>query len=372
MRTESRHVVFLHQQFPCSGAEQVTIDVANYLCRQGYRVTVLAVTHLETGYHAGQERLFGIYLLPKGRTKWSPKVACAIRRFIVQEKVEVLVTYRELLYASWLKRNTSIKIVFELHNTPGYEYLGNDSSGWLLKWFYKCKYHRVYRWADAYGVLDNGYRQILVNELSLNTTKNKLWVLPNSIASSSKVAMPKDKLVIYVGRLTQRDKRVDRLLRIWQKAQHQLPEWQLKIVGKGKAAPRLKTLAEELQLERCSFEGHSAYIQNYYDHATILCLTSSFEGWPMVIAEAQANGVIPIVFNSFAAAKGLITTANEGILVPPFDNKLFAQQLVSLAKDEVRLQSMQKTVVQKAATYTIERSGAAWEEMLHHIIDTRV
>ena len=88
----------------------------------------------------------------------------------------------------------------------------------------------------------------------------------------------------------------------------------------------------------------------------------------MCIAEAQANGVVPVVFNSFSGAADLIAKPDEGILVPPYDETAFARQLIGLANDTSRLDSMRKAVVRKAQTYSIERSGKAWEEMFHHII----
>lgn len=377
-------IAFIHKVFPCSGAEQVTIDLANYLCRQGYCVTILAINHREASYPAGTERLFDVKVLPKGNIKSSRKVAHSVCNLIQNERIDILITYRELLYARWLKKQTGVKMVFELHNTPYYEFLDladkrrenrwkNIFYGcgieWLLRLFYKSKYRRVYGWCDAYGVLCDSYRQELISHLSLDQKNNKVWVLPNSIKPAKHIILDKEKVVLYVGRLTHRDKRVDRLLRIWRRVQESLPDWQLKIVGSGKAAPQLKMLAASLALKRCSFEGYSTHVNNYYNEASILCLTSSFEGWPMCIAEAQANGVIPIVFNSFSGAADQISQANEGILVTPYDEEAFARQLIALATDEVRLTNIRQAVIQKAQTYSIVRSGQAWEKMFHHILD---
>lgn len=383
MEANQGHIVFLHKDFPFSGAEQVTIDVANYLCRHGWRVTILAINHREASYPAGTDRLFEVVQLPQGKIKRSRRVAEAVCDYILREQVSVLVTYRELLYAKWLKEQTGVMLVYELHNTPGYEFLDladkrresrwqNLLYGcgveWLLRRFYDAKYRRVYGWCDAYGVLCEGYRQELIDQLGLSPSDNKVWVLPNSIGQQSRVSDAKNKTVLYVGRLSHRDKRVDRLLRIWQRVEQHLPEWQLKIVGDGKAAPQLKSLARELGLLRCSFEGYSTRVADYYREASILCLTSSFEGWPMCVAEAQANAIVPIVFNSFAGAADLIATADEGVLVAPYDEDAFARELITLATDAPRLSRMQQVVVRKAATYTIGRSGEAWEAMFHQIL----
>lgn len=376
-------VAFIHKSFPFGGAEQVTIDVANYLCRNGFRVYILTVNHLEEAYPAGTERLFEVNTLPKGAIKWSGKVAHAVRDFILDNHVSVLITYRELLYAHWLKKQTGVRMVFELHTMPGYEFIDiaekRTESRWknlfygcgvehLLKWFYRSKYRRVYGWCDAYGVLSESYRQELIDRMSLSDEGHKVCVLPNSISLAKNVNEDKQKVVLYVGRLTHRDKRIDRLLRIWKQVQNRLPDWQLKIVGTGPAENKLIALAELLALERCSFEGYTTNVSDYYDEASILCLTSSFEGWPMCVAEAQAHGVVPIVFGSFSAAREQISSDDEGICVPPFDESLYASQLIALASDPSRLSRMQKNVVAKAATYSIERSGQAWIKMFNTLL----
>ncbi len=382
MNQRSFHIVFLHKVFPLGGAEQVTIAIANYLCKQGYKVTILTNEYQEIAYHAGTKRFFQVYALPKGNIKCSKRVAYAIRDFIHNQQVDVLVTYREILYARWLKRQTGVKIVYELHSTPFYECIDitdkrheswwknifyGSGFEWMTKMFYRQKYRRIYKWCDAYGLLCEAYRRQMVSMLSLGE-KNKTWVLPNPVTLPTHIVDERENTVLYVGRLSHRDKRVDRLLRVWKMVEPQLNDWQLKIVGDGKDADNLKQLAATLGLERVSFEGHSSQVANYYQSAAILCLTSSFEGWPMSVAEAQAYGVIPVVFDSFAGAADLISNENEGIRVSPFDEKLFVQQLVSLATDERRQQTMQRAIISKSHSYTVERSGKVWECMLRNII----
>ena len=387
MAFEGWHIAFLHQDFPFSGAEQVTLSVANYLCTHGHKVTILTVSHHQHLYAEGTEQLFDVHLLPQGHVKRSRHIEGAVRNFILCQKVGVLVTYRQLLYAKRLKRQTGVKMVFELHNTPYYEFLDiadkrresklkNLFYGCgverLLRFFYLQKYRRVYGWCDAYGLLCKGYRQQLVNDLALNPLDNKTWVLPNPVRQEEHIVMEKEKVVVYIGRLTHRDKRVDRLLRIWQTARPGMPGWQLKIVGRGKAAGRLKQLSEDLHLQDVSFEGHTSCVKDYYDKAAILCMTSTFEGWPMCIAEGQANGVVPVLFNSYAGAADLVSDSQEGILVQPYDEAAFARQLAALAADEARLAAMRRSVIVKAGSYSLERTGKAWEEMLRHIISTDV
>ena len=362
--TVAKHIVFLHKHFPFGGAERVTLDIANELCVHGYEATVLASHHHAEAYPAGLSRRFSVVELPKGNIKWSPRVARFVRDFVKQHAVEAFVSYRELLYAPWLKRKTGAAFVFALQSMPFYEM---SHASWIARRFYLNKYHRVIRAADAYGVLCEAHRQKLISTLGLDSEQQKLCVLPNSVRSSSAVERQKLPEVLFVGRLSRRDKRVDRLLRIWAEAEPQLPEWTLRVVGDGPERQFLQDLASELHLQRVCFEGFHTDVRPYYSSASILCLTSSFEGWPMSVAEGQAEGVIPIVFDSFAGAHDQISSPDEGILVPPFDEAAYARQLVALARDGARLRRMQLAVMAKAATYTIERTWQAWQQMLNRL-----
>lgn len=382
MNTHSTHIAFIHKEFPFGGAEKVTLDTANYLCSHGYVVTILTTKHNEQLYPQGCKKLFKVELLPPHNIKSSKAVANFVRDFINNHKVSVLVTSRELLYAKWLKSQTKVKLVFELHSSPYYEFLDieekkanslltkiiyNCGIQWITTQFYRSKYKRVYGWADAYGVLCEAYKQTVANELKLSSG-NKLWVLPNSVEPATPIAWNKQKVIVFIGRLSYRDKRVDRLLRIWQKAQPQLEGWQLKIVGDGHEKESLQQQALLLGLKELSFEGQSNHVKQYYDEAAMLCLTSSFEGWPMSVAEAQANGVVPLVFDSFLGAKEMIPTSNEGIRVTPFDEAAFAEALVQLGNNPERLERMRKCVVEKANTYSIDKAGEAWMNMLSHLL----
>lgn len=382
MNTCSTHIAFIHKEFPYGGAEKVTLDIANYLCLHGYIVTVLTIKHNEYLYPKGYKKRFKVELLPFHNIKYSKSVAHCIRDFINKYKVSVLITSRELLYAKWLKAQTKVKLVFELHSSPYYEFLDieekkanslltkliyNSGVQWIVTQFYRNKYKRVYNWADAYGVLCEAYKKTVTSELKLNSN-NKLWVLPNAVETPISIAWNKQKVIVYVGRLSYRDKRVDRLLRIWQKAQSRMEGWQLKIIGDGCERKNLQQQASLLGLKKLSFEGRTNNVKQYYDEASILCLTSSFEGWPMSVAEAQANGVVPLIFDSFLGAKEMITTTDEGIRITPFDETAFAEALVQLGNNPERLRRIQKCVVEKANMYNFERTGEAWIKMLNHLL----
>ena len=67
----------------------------------------------------------------------------------------------------------------------------------------------------------------------------------------------KQNEIIFVGRLDYSSKRVDRILKVWEKLQDKNIDWRLTIVGGGQDRERLENLSKQLKLERITFAGHT-------------------------------------------------------------------------------------------------------------------
>lgn len=361
-------IAFLHKDFPFGGAEKVTIDAAHLLINQGHEVVVLTQHHHEEKYPEGAPRHFHVATMPEGRLKSSKVVEEWLAAYVGEHQVDWLVTCRGLLYAQRLRERTGVKILFLLQSTPRYEFA--DQQGVLRSlsnWFYRFKYKQIYESADRFGVLCDAYREELRAYLHLPTSESKICTLPNMVNQQrlpSDSALSKAKVVLFVGRLSYRDKRVDRLLRIWHRAQPSMPGWTLKIVGSGPEEAKLKALATKLQLQNLSFEGYHTDMQSYYSEAAILCMTSNFEGWPLVVAEAQTAGVVPVVFDSFGGAKDQIPHDHCGLRITPFSEEVYADALIALTQNPERLCQMSQGAQQQAATYTQDKTLHAWQSIL--------
>ena len=161
----------------------------------------------------------------------------------------------------------------------------------------------------------------------------------------------KEQRVLFVGRLDNSVKGVDRLLRIWARAGKSLPDWHLDIVGDGPDAAALKELAERLRLSNVSFEGFRNPAP-YYRRASIFCMTSTFEGFGLVLPEAMQHGCVPMAFNSYAAVRDLVIPGETGILAPPFDEEEYARQLLRLMQDDPLRSAMAQAGPQHAALFS--------------------
>ena len=105
------------------------------------------------------------------------------------------------------------------------------------------------------------------------------------------------KTIIAIGRYTQ-VKGFDRLVKIWGMFQDKYNnnDWKLEIVGYGQEKSKLEALITELEIKNIRLVDGDNVEKNYAD-ASFYCMTSYYEGLPMVLIEAQSFGLPAISFD---------------------------------------------------------------------------
>lgn len=383
----NRRILFFHYEFPGGGGERVTRDIAEYLAPLGYDTYV--ITSNKKGGEVSEVTLIE---LPEHSLD-SERNADAIIHTIERLSIDIFIVPGFLLnHLGYIRKQTSCKIVYILHNVPFWEaiaklerrkrkqssflkrmewyLLGYPRAVWLNLYMKKCieEYKYTYDIVDAYVVLCDAYRQQLEGTLRL-PVKNKITVIHNSEKKIDNVNLNKKNQVLFVGNLIYENKRVDRLLDIWNMAYKKVPDWELVIVGGGKEENALKRKAFQMGLERVNFVGGTLNVQSYYYNASISCLTSTFEGWPLCLTEAQANGVVPIAFNCCAGVSEILSPSEiNGILIPPFDKEKFANELCTLIKSPQKIEQMRNKVLQKSLEYSIDVVGPKWDSLFKQLL----
>lgn len=193
---------------------------------------------------------------------------------------------------------------------------------------------------------------------------NKLVCIPNIVepAVLSKEER-KEPRCLFVGRLDNPSKGVDRLLRIWEKVEKTCPDWHLDIVGDGPDAEMLKDSAQKLGLSRIAFHG----FQNpepYYSRASVFCMTSTFEGFGLVLVEAMQHGCVPVAFDSYPAVRDIISHGENGILVPPFQEEIYSNALTSLINNPGELEKFSRHSLVTSRNFSSSNLAARWAAIL--------
>lgn len=205
--------------------------------------------------------------------------------------------------------------------------------------------------------------------LSLPThEQSKLTFLTNVQEVNPNPVLDKEKLIVFVGRMNYTDKRPDRLVKIWEAIHKALPDWSVEFYGDGPEKARLEQYVRRRSIPRLKFCGSVQFPQQAYDRASILCLTSTFEGWGLVLCEAQNNGCIPVAFDCSSGVRQIIgTDERTGILIKPFDCGQYAHALQALCLDQDRRLLMQQACLVKREEYSLQVGHQQWRALLQEL-----
>lgn len=383
-------VAFLHFEYPFGGGEMVTSNLSEYFTPVGCEVLVLACK-----FSGSENENIKFVTLPyEHKINHKTNIDFMID-FINTNQIDILVLPGVYLKEiQRLKSHISAKIVFALHSMPMWEATNKvlvaqaKSSVSILKklewcFFQKIKYqffktHRssilklykkTFSIVDAYVVLCDAYKEDMETILG-EKSSSKLFVISNSVKQHKDVSVySKIKELLYVGRLSYADKRIDRLILVWKRLMSSFPDWSLRIVGDGPDAERLKDLVLSEAIERVYFEGYHKDVDKYYSSSPIICMTSSFEGWPLTLGEAQAYGVVPVAFNCSAGVEDILSPNGiNGILVPPFDLDTYAKELERLMNNDDERIKMAKAALAKSKEYSLDVVGKKWLDLFSSLI----
>ena len=223
---------------------------------------------------------------------------------------------------------------------------------------HRSRYLSTVNNSDCIVVLCEGQVQELYHMCGLKAS-DKVCVIPNGIDIDVVPTGAKENIVLWVGTFDYAIKRPDNMLHIWKMVEGEHPDWELKMLGDGPSWKEMRHLSNALGLKHVCFEG-SVDPDKYYNKASISCVTSVHEAFPMVTLEAQRVGCIPVVNNSFTSVPMLIENSVNGYAVRAFDNMAFAKTLSTLMEDVELRNRMSKQAIDNAKQFSLDEIYAQW------------
>lgn len=236
----------------------------------------------------------------------------------------------------------------------------------MTRWMNK-KYHAMYDKSDACVLLSESFKNDFSAIGKLNS-QTRLFAIPDPC--SSFIAAPaeksREKVILFVGRLEYSAKRPDRIVKIWKEVSRHNSDWQLYILGDGAARVDLENYCKRYNLQRIKFTGNIDP-SPYYQSAAILCMTSSVEGFGMVLIEALQNGIVPIAYDSYSAIHDIIADGQNGVLVRPFKLKEYCQELNNLMNKTAYREQLRQNAMLSLENFRPERVVEKWEQLFESI-----
>ena len=387
-------ILFLLKSFEIGGLEVVTSVLANKFVAEGHDVTLWAFYKGKTSL---EERLDKRVNLVYGHGFHSGKANVAsLRNIIIEKNIQIAINQWGLPYipAKTLKRairGLDVKTIAVYHNDPStngrlkeveiaIEHCDNPIKLSLLKfklWTYRkitsASMRYIYRNSDRFMVLSQSFISHFENFTGKRNAQ-KLIVQTNPVTikqpSETLDLNDKQKEVIYVGRLDYNQKRTYRIIETWALLEDRIPDWRLTIVGDGPERENLERLTRDLNLQHVRFEGFQRP-EPYYKRASILILTSEYEGFPLVLAECMSFGVVPVVYGSYSAVYDIIKDGENGLIVKPqngeFKAEAMAKALEQAMTDEDKRHDMAEKAIATSQNYSLDVIYKQWEGLFNDL-----
>lgn len=197
---------------------------------------------------------------------------------------------------------------------------------------------------------------------------HNIIVIPNALTfSTAQQALLENKKVVAIGRYTYQ-KGFERLIDAWRIIAQQLPDWKLDIVGDGEARELLQQQIYTYGLEKKITLIHPTKdIEKIYLEASLIVLSSRYEGLPMVLLEAQAFGLPIVAFRCKCGPADIIDEGSNGFLVEEGDREGLARQMAKIMTDKPLRKQMGKIAKEKSQRYNEEVIMKQWMNLFHSL-----
>lgn len=389
------NILFLMKMYDVGGIEIVTATLASCFVRHGHHVVIATFSPPDALTVARTDDRVKIYTI--GDYVCSAQNVATLRNILQENHIQVVINQWGLPLVpcqtlNKAKKGLDIKTIAVYHNQIDTNArvkeveIALDGCTNPVK---RCLLHLkkamftmvtsrsmayVYRHTDLYQVLSPSYVPLFSNFTGIKHPDH-LMVQTNPVTLDSTdfvYSFPKkQKEIIYLGRIDYNQKRVYRVIDTWARLEKKFPDWKLTIVGDGVERKNVEKLVADYDLKHVSFEGFQQP-KPYCERASILLLTSEYEGFPLVLAECMSFGVIPVVYDSYSAVRDIIDDGKDGVVIPyekdGYDADKAAGMLAQVMQNDSLRDMMAHAAIEKSKAYSVERIYQEWMRTLTSLV----
>src|SRR4051812_8784999 len=375
--------------FGLGGTVRTTLNLAGHLASAGYEVTILSVVRrADEAFFGAPPR--GVEPVTRDDRRRPPSLLHPVRRFMWGRPSLLMhpddrAARNFSLLADWrlvralrgragflVTTRPGLNLIAAELNPPGLIKIGQEhmNLGKHPKPLQKA-IQRRYRELAVLGVLTTRdrrrYRQHLGDGIP------RIVRIPNTVRDMGGVrADPSAKTVIAAGRFV-KQKGFDRLIRAWEILAPAHPDWQLRILGRGRRKRRLQGM-----IDRRGLSGSITLAEPVSDigtemaRASIFALSSRWEGLPLVLLEAMSVGMAVVSIDCPTGPADVIEDHVNGLLIRPRTVGALAAGLAEMMDDEELRRRCGAAAVETTRDYTMDAVGPQWEQVLEEAWQRRV
>jgi len=357
-------LTFVIASLGSGGAERVMSIMANYFAERGDEVSIVTFDDGSTPPFfdvSGRVRWHPLDTAPTtlsmaSRLIYIPRRAWALRRQIRANRPEAIVSFMDRVNLMTLAATIGMRAPVIVSERSDPRQQDNNVASGLLR-------RLLYRRARAIVVQTNGAASYFAS----SSLRTKTLVIPNpvpqppiSLASSGRPGAS----IMAMGRLSG-EKGFDLLLTAFASVADRFPDWTLTIWGDGTLRGSLESQRDDLGLgARVRMPGRTKTPGVPMRAADIFVLSSHYEGFPNVLAEAMANGAAVISYDCPSGPADLIESGVNGLLVAPESVEALADAMAALMSDGAERRRLGANAERVTDAFSLERVMAMWESII--------
>lgn len=358
-----RIAYFLRDISDCGGIQQMTVTMLNAFASKGYECTVISL------FHKYNPPFFPISSKVKQISLFDSNVDTKKDFFKIKSQANVafnacapeLLIVQSPSYACFISRTAWVKykVVVCEHAFYGYGHFGGlHSIGKAIS----------IRKASAIVTLTKldmaEYKKHCNEKIILKTIYN-----PCMVEQPIPEYDLKSKTIVSCGTLDKL-KGFDKAIIIGTKILPNYKDWKWEIYGDGKEKENLQSIINENHMENQIFlKGYTQNKDDIYGGKSIYVITSSFEGFGLVIAEAMCYGLPGVSFGVKYGPLELIENQVDGLIANYNDLDQMAECIRRMIADESFRIRCSNNAKQKSACFEISSIVAQWEELFNKVIN---
>lgn len=338
------------------GTERVTSLIANELSKSGYNISILSLNYGSDPFFKLNSNIetYSLYQRKISFKKNLLGTIFKIRSFVKTNSVDTLVVVDSISCVFTVPALYGVKI-----NHICWEHFNFNVDLGIV-------YRRIGRkWAakhcDYVVTLTSRDKELWQN--GLKNIRAKIVPISNPSPYENKENKPKldYKTVLSIGRLTYQ-KGFDLLITAWSKLGKDSSDWKLRIVGDGEDEKKLKELAESKGISNSvDFIPSTKNIEHYYETSSFYCLSSRYEGLPMVLLEAQAFSLPIVAFDCDTGPSEVIINAVNGYICESNNIEMLVEALKKMILSKTEDYSLMcKNSLENSEHYKLEKIIKKW------------
>lgn len=220
--------------------------------------------------------------------------------------------------------------------------------------------------ADYYLAISSGIKKQLMEQ---GVSEEKISLIFNPVDSDYHlISRPTDNVThfIYLGRVDlDKQKNVRELLTGLSSVEG---NWVLDIYGDEKKAQQAKELTYQLNISgNINWKGFVTNPWSKINDASVLTLTSNYEGLPMVLIEAISHGVCCVSSNIETGPNDIIKNGKNGFLYKPHDIQKLTGLLQNIVNKQLPLPD-QDQIIQSSKKFSLDNYGNYFSDAINKVL----